>query len=53
MRLRGAAPVTLRAGEMAYIPPGTEHELKNVSEDRAVYLFVFSKAPSAEASHAH
>jgi quercetin dioxygenase-like cupin family protein len=40
----GSKAVTLRAGEMSFIPPATEHELKNDGTSRCVYLFVYSKA---------
>lgn len=45
VQLGQAEPVLLKAGEMIYIPPATEHTLSNVSPDRAIYLFVFSMAP--------
>jgi quercetin dioxygenase-like cupin family protein len=49
-----AAPVVLRAGEMSFIPPQTEHEIRNTSDHPALYLFVFSRAPEpAEEKHAH
>lgn len=56
LQLGTAAPVTLGAGQMSYIPPETEHELRNPGAGPATYLFVFSKAnePQPEASpHTH
>jgi mannose-6-phosphate isomerase-like protein (cupin superfamily) len=41
---------------MAYIPPATEHELRNAGSRPATYLFVFSRVPepqSEESTHAH
>jgi quercetin dioxygenase-like cupin family protein len=40
--------VILHAGEMTYLPAGTEHELKNASDQPAGYLFVFAKEVEAE-----
>ena len=56
VQLGSAAPITLKAGELSYIPPDTEHELRNPSSGLATYLFVFSRAPepqSGEKPHAH
>ena len=56
VQLGAAAPVTLGAGEMTYIPPATEHELRNAGPGPATYLFVFSRAPepqTEEKAHAH
>jgi len=56
VRLGTAAPITLATGEMAYIPPATEHELRNPGPGPAIYLFVFSRAPEPqpeEKPHAH
>jgi quercetin dioxygenase-like cupin family protein len=56
VQLGSAAPITLKAGEMAYLPPDTEHELRNPGPGSAAYLFVFSRAPEPqpnEPPHAH
>jgi len=56
VRLGSAAPIALKAGEMNYIPPVTEHELRNTGPGPATYLFVFSRAPEPEPEekpHAH
>jgi quercetin dioxygenase-like cupin family protein len=56
VRLGSAAPIALKAGEMTYIPPATEHELRNPGPGPATYLFVFSRAPEPqpeEKPHAH
>lgn len=45
---KGHPTVILHAGEMTYLPPGTEHELRNASDQPAGYLFVFAKAVEAE-----
>jgi quercetin dioxygenase-like cupin family protein len=45
---KGHPTVILHAGEMSYLPPGTEHELRNASDQPAGYLFVFAKAVEAE-----
>lgn len=50
--LGSAAPIELRAGEMAFIPPATEHELRNRGAEPAVYIFVYSRAPE-EKHHEH
>ena len=48
----GSGAVTLRPGEMSFIPTATEHELKNEGTGRCVYLFVYSKAEEKEAAQA-
>jgi quercetin dioxygenase-like cupin family protein len=56
LQLGNSAPTTLKAGEMAYIPPATEHELSNPGSVPATYLFVFSRAPeppSEKQPHTH
>ena len=56
LKLGAAAPVTLRAGEMSYVPPDTEHELRNPGPGPTTYLFVFSRASEpqpAQEPHAH
>jgi quercetin dioxygenase-like cupin family protein len=56
VQLGSAAPITLRAGEMTFIPPATEHELRNRGSEPAVYIFVFSRAPEPapeEKAHEH
>jgi len=56
LQLGSAAPIALKAGEMAYIPPATEHELRNPGPGPATYLFVFSRAldpQPEEKPHAH
>jgi quercetin dioxygenase-like cupin family protein len=56
VRLGDAAPITLEVGEMAYVPPATEHELRNPGPGPATYLFVFSRAPEPQPEakqHAH
>jgi quercetin dioxygenase-like cupin family protein len=44
----GSEPVNLTAGEMSYIPPSTKHEIKNLSDKPAVYIFVFARKIEAE-----
>jgi quercetin dioxygenase-like cupin family protein len=44
----GGEPVNLAAGEMSYIPPATKHEIKNLSDKSAVYVFVFAQKIEAE-----
>jgi quercetin dioxygenase-like cupin family protein len=34
----------LHAGEATYLPPGTQHEMRNASDRPAAYVFVFAKA---------
>jgi quercetin dioxygenase-like cupin family protein len=56
VRLGEAAPIVLKPGVMTYIPPATEHELRNETTAPATYLFVFSRAPepeSKETAHSH
>lgn len=56
VQLGSAAPIELHAGEMTFIPPATEHELRNRGSERAVYIFVFSRAPKPtpeEKRHEH
>jgi quercetin dioxygenase-like cupin family protein len=38
-------PVELHSGEMSYIPPETQHGIRNLSDQPAAYLFVYSRAP--------
>jgi mannose-6-phosphate isomerase-like protein (cupin superfamily) len=39
----GPEPVTLRPGEMSFIPPATKHALRNAGDRPAVYLFVYAR----------
>jgi quercetin dioxygenase-like cupin family protein len=48
VRLGSGAPITLKAGEMTYVPAATEHELRNPGPGPATYLFVFSRAPEPQ-----
>jgi hypothetical protein len=47
-RPSGVPTFLLQAGEMAYIPPATEHELRNAGSRPATYLLVFSRAPEPQ-----
>ena len=40
-RLEGQPPVTLKAGEVLFIPPGTVHEVKNVGSGNAAELATY------------
>ena len=40
-RLHGRPPVTLRAGEVLFIPNGTPHEVKNVGSANAAELATY------------
>ena len=40
-RLKGRAPVTLKAGEVLFIPAGTVHEVKNVGRGNAAELATY------------
>ncbi|WP_280155820.1 cupin domain-containing protein [Piscinibacter sp. XHJ-5] len=40
-RLDGRPPVTLKAGEVLFIPPGTNHEVKNVGSGNAAELATY------------
>ena len=40
-RLEGRAPVTLKAGEVLFIPAGTIHEVKNVGSGNAAELATY------------
>ena len=40
-RLEGKAPVTLKAGEVLFIPAGTIHEVKNVGSGNAAELATY------------
>jgi quercetin dioxygenase-like cupin family protein len=44
----GGEPVNLMAGEISYIPPETKHEIKNLYDKPAVYIFVFARKIEAE-----
>jgi quercetin dioxygenase-like cupin family protein len=46
-------PVVLHPGEMTYIPPETQHALKNLSHRPAAYVFVFSRRPEPGLPHKH
>jgi mannose-6-phosphate isomerase-like protein (cupin superfamily) len=41
----GHAQVDLGPSTMTYIPPATHHAIRNLSDQPAVYIFVYSKAP--------
>lgn len=53
--VKGDQPeVTIDAGDMAYIPPETEHTIINKTEKPAVYIFVYSRQPENEkTTHDH
>lgn len=54
VRREGHPTVVLQAGQMTYVPPGTEHDLRNESDRPAGYLFVFAKECLAEPTpHGH
>ncbi|MGO1069139.1 cupin domain-containing protein [Lysobacter sp. CA199] len=40
-RIEGRAPVTLKPGEVLFIPAGTNHEVKNVGRERAAELATY------------
>jgi quercetin dioxygenase-like cupin family protein len=40
-RLKGKPPVTLKAGEVLFIPAGTIHEVKNVGSGNAAELATY------------
>ena len=40
-RLKGKAPVTLKAGQVLFIPAGTIHEVKNVGSGNAAELATY------------
>jgi quercetin dioxygenase-like cupin family protein len=40
-RLQGKAPVTLKAGQVLFIPAGTVHEVKNVGSGNAAELATY------------
>ena len=40
-RLEGKAPVTLKAGEVLFIPTGTIHKVKNVGSGNAAELATY------------
>ena len=40
-RLEGKPPVTLKAGEVLFIPTGTVHEVKNVGSGNAAELATY------------
>jgi quercetin dioxygenase-like cupin family protein len=40
-RLQGQPPVTLKAGEVLFIPAGTVHEVKNVGSSNAAELATY------------
>lgn len=44
----GGSLTVLHPGEMTYLPPGTQHELKNLTDLPAAYVFVFARAPEPE-----
>jgi quercetin dioxygenase-like cupin family protein len=54
VRREGHPTVVLRAGQMTYVPPETEHELRNAADRPASYLFVFAKECVSEpTTHEH
>jgi quercetin dioxygenase-like cupin family protein len=46
----GHPTVTLAAGQMTYVPPRTEHDVRNASDRLASYLFVFAKECVSEST---
>lgn len=48
VELHGEQPVELNAGQGLFIPPGTEHGLRNASSEPACYLFVYADSPDGD-----
>lgn len=42
--LGGAAPVTVRPGQLVVVPPGVAHGIRNRSQQRATYASINSPA---------
>jgi len=49
----GPEPVTLRPGEMSFIPPATKHALRNATDRPAVYVFVYARRIEPAEPHDH
>jgi mannose-6-phosphate isomerase-like protein (cupin superfamily) len=47
----GREPVSIAVGEVLYIPPGTEHEVRNVGTDELRYIFVAAPARRCAGPH--
>jgi len=51
---QGVQPITLKPGEMTYIPSDTKHAVKNQSDKPTEYFFVFArKIETEEKKHDH
>lgn len=49
-----AQPITLSMNEMTFIPPGIKHEIKNLSDKTASYIFVYArKIEQEKKEHKH
>lgn len=50
---QGSGPVKLSAGEMAFIPPATAHEIRNEGEEDAGYISVYARTIEIEKEEMH
>jgi quercetin dioxygenase-like cupin family protein len=50
---RGAEPIRLNSGEMAFIPPAIAHELRNEGKENAAYIFIYARVIQEKEEHDH
>jgi len=49
----GAEPVILNSGEMAFIPPAVDHEIRNEGSETAAYVFIYAREIEEKKEHDH
>lgn len=49
----GSAPIILKIGEMAFIPPAIDHEIRNEGKENASYVFIYAREIKEEEEHDH
>ncbi len=50
---RGAEPVVLNSGEMAFIPIAIDHEIRNEGKETAAYVFIYAREIEEKKEHDH
>ena len=50
---QGSGPVKLTEGEMAFIPPATDHEIRNEGEENASYISIYARRIEIEKEETH
>ena len=49
----GAEPIILNSGEMAFVPPAIDHEIRNEGKENAAYVFIYAREIEEKEEHGH